>query len=82
MPGPTASSMTNLASLTDRDLELIDVALDSAANSVQAGATLRNRRGLDPLAAEYLTALEHVRAAKRVRVADVPAHAGDGSVSP
>lgn len=45
--------------LTERDLELIQVALDSAAQAVQSGASLRSRR-LDPLAKEYLVALQHV----------------------
>lgn len=47
--------------LSDRDLELIEVALDSAANSVQSGATLRGARNLDPLAAEYIHALRGIQ---------------------
>lgn len=47
--------------LSERDLDLVEIALESAATAVQSGATLRNRRDLDPLAREYLTALEHVR---------------------
>lgn len=47
--------------LTDRDLELIAVALESAAQSCQSGASLRQPRAkLDPLAREYLIALQHV----------------------
>lgn len=53
-----------MSTLTPRDLELIEVALDSCANSVQSGATLRNKRGLDPLAREYLEALERVQKIK------------------
>lgn len=47
---------------TERDLDLIEVALESAAQAVQSGASLRNKRDLDPLAAEYLHALASVRA--------------------
>lgn len=45
---------------TNRDFDLIEVALDSAVHSVQAGATLR-MKGVDPLAREYLVALDAVR---------------------
>ena len=47
------------APLTERDMDLIEVALDAAVSAVQHGATLRTRK-LDPLALEYLTALDHV----------------------
>ncbi len=53
--------------LTDRDLELAGIALDSAANSVQSGATLRNRTDLDPLALEYLVAAQHVEKIQKGR---------------
>lgn len=53
--------MTNL---TERDYDLIEVALDSCANSVQSGATLTGK-GVDPLALEYLTALDHVQKDRR-----------------
>lgn len=46
---------------TDRDFDLMEIALDVCANTCQAGATLRNQRNLDPLAAEYLRALAAVR---------------------
>ena len=51
--------------LTERDFELIEVALESAAQAVQSGASLRQRRGLDPLAREYLEALERVQQMRR-----------------
>jgi hypothetical protein len=47
------------APLTERDLDLIEVALESCAQSVQSGASLTGR-GVDPLAREYLVALQHV----------------------
>lgn len=50
----------DLSNLTERDLDLIEVALEAAAQSVQHGATLRNKRDLDPLAREYLEALNRV----------------------
>lgn len=40
-----------------RSFELVEVALDTAANACQSGATLQ-QRGIDPLAREYLVALE------------------------
>jgi hypothetical protein len=44
---------------TARSFELAEVALESAANSVQSGATLQNR-GVDPLAREYLVAADEL----------------------
>ena len=61
-------STENDTGLTARDFDLIEVALDSAANSIQSGATLENR-GIDPLAREYLTALAHV---ERLRARVIP----------
>jgi hypothetical protein len=55
-----AEHQTEQATLTKRDLGLIEVALDAAVNSVRHGATLSNGRGLDPLTAEYLTALDRI----------------------
>lgn len=52
--------------LTERDFDLIEVALESAAQAVQSGATLRSRAAeLDPLAAEYLNALRNIRKLRR-----------------
>lgn len=54
------------AVVTERDFDLIEVALEAAAGAVQNGADLRalrspaRRRKLDPLAEEYLIALEHI----------------------
>lgn len=42
---------------SERSFDLVEVALDSAASSIQSGATLQ-QRGIDPLAREYLVALE------------------------
>lgn len=54
------------APLTERDFDLIEVALESAAQAVQSGATLRSRAAeLDPLAAEYLNALRNIRKFRR-----------------
>lgn len=45
-----------------RSLDLAEIALENSAQSVQHGATLRNRRDLDPLAREYLVAAREVAA--------------------
>lgn len=45
---------------SERSLDLAEIALECAADSCQAGATLRSRRGLDPLAKEYLTAADEI----------------------
>lgn len=45
---------TTVKLLTERERDLAVVALDSAAQACQSGASLRNQRGLDPLAREYL----------------------------
>lgn len=45
---------------TDRDLFLLEIACENAAESCQAGATLRGSRVTDPLAAEYLHAARSV----------------------
>lgn len=47
--------------MTPRQLELVELALESAAQACQASATLRRRRDLDPLAREYLEAADAVR---------------------
>lgn len=55
-----------MSHLTERDYDLIEVALESAAQAVQSGVTLRTRSvELDPLAAEYLNALRHIRKDRR-----------------
>lgn len=45
-----------------RSLELAEVALESAAQACQSGASLRQKKGLDPLAREYLIAAQEVEA--------------------
>ena len=57
-------------SLSERDLDLIEVALEAAAESCQSGATLRHmasKKSLDPLAREYLHALDGIREYRRTR---------------
>lgn len=49
---------------SSRDWDLVEVALDSAAQACQSGAMLSNKRDLDPLAREYLQA---ARAMERLR---------------
>ena len=51
--------------LTDRDIDLILVALDSAATSVQGGHVVLGKPGIDPLAAEYATAERKVDRLRR-----------------
>jgi hypothetical protein len=51
---------TPKSTITSRDLDLIEVALDSAIAACQGGAVLRGRK-IDPLAREYLTAKDHLR---------------------
>lgn len=50
-----------LDGLTERDLDLIEVALDSAIRSVDGFRPVRGTRGLSGLEAEYLHALNAVR---------------------
>lgn len=45
-----------------RSLELAEVALESAAQACQSGASLRMKSGLDPLAREYLIAAQEIAA--------------------
>lgn len=69
LPDPAAEAAA-LHALTDRDLDLIEIALDSAANSIQAGAVLARGRAidnLDPLAQEYVTALHRIQAISLAR---------------
>lgn len=47
---------------TERSLDLAAVALESAAQACQSGASLRQERGLDPLAREYLVAARELEA--------------------
>lgn len=56
--------------LSERELDLIEVALECAAQSVQSGASLHtpHNRNLDPLAAEYLHALESVERMRKETV--------------
>jgi hypothetical protein len=46
---------------SDRSLELAEIALESAAQSCQFGASLRDA-GIDPLAREYLVAAQEIAA--------------------
>lgn len=50
------------APVSEGSLELAEIALEAAAQSVQSGATLHNKRDLDPLAREYLVAAADVTA--------------------
>lgn len=52
--------MSNQNIPSARTLELAELALENSAQSVQSGATLRNRRDLDPLAREYLIAAKEI----------------------
>lgn len=47
---------------TERDFDLMEVALESAAESIQSGVIIRGGKAADPLAVEYLHALDAVRA--------------------
>lgn len=46
--------------ISERSLDLAEIALESAAQSCQSGASLRNHRTLDPLAKEYLVAANQI----------------------
>lgn len=53
--------MPTFEPLTERDRELIEVALTSAASACQGGRVTPTSRPSDPLAREYLSALRRLR---------------------
>ena len=56
----TRDDQRRMGAVSRRSLELAVFALENAAQTCQAGASLRQRRGLDPLAREYLIAAEEL----------------------